>query len=133
MIHISAVICTYNRADCLARAIKSLVNQTLPKENYEILIVDNASTDSTKDIIRREFSGVPNLSYFYEPVLGIARARNTGWNNAKGTYVCYLDDDAVASPEWLEKIIEVFRTTTLKIGCVGGRIDPVSDPGLAIE
>jgi len=103
----------------LPKAIKSLINQTLSKNQYEIIVVDNASTDDTKKIIK-EFS---EIRYIYEPILGLSQARNTGWKNAKGKYIAYLDDDAIACQQWLEKIVEVFEKTKPMPGCVGGRIN----------
>jgi glycosyltransferase involved in cell wall biosynthesis len=122
---ISAIICTLNRANYLRKAIQSLVEQTLNPELYEIIVVDNCSTDNTKQIVTEEFASVTNLRYIYEPILGVSQARNTAWRNAKGQYMAYLDDDAIAYPNWLEKILEVFNTVTPQPGCIGGRIDPI--------
>lgn len=124
-IRISAIICTLNRAAYLCKAIQSLVNQTLPNEYYEILIVDNGSTDDTKRVVVEEFAHLHNLHYLYEPVLGLSQARNTGWQNAKGEYIAYLDDDAIAYPDWLEKIIKVFESVTPQPGCVGGKVEAI--------
>lgn len=124
-VRISSIVCTLNRADYLVKAIKSLVEQTLNKENYEILVVDNGSTDSTKQIVVEEFAKVQNLQYIYEPIMGLSQARNTGLAIATGEYVAYLDDDAIACPNWLEKIVEVFDTVKPQPGCAGGKIDPI--------
>src|SRR5690349_21431211 len=124
-IRISAIIPTYNRADYLGNAIQSLIEQTLPIEQYEILVIDNCSTDRTRQIVCEDFAHVPNLRYIYEPVLGLSQARNTGWQQARGDYVAYLDDDAIASSQWLEKILFTFRTVTPIPGCVGGKVEPI--------
>jgi glucosyl-dolichyl phosphate glucuronosyltransferase len=124
-IKISAIICTHNRADYLPKAIQSLIEQTLNSSLYEILIVDNCSTDDTKKIATEKIADVANLRYIYEPILGVAQARNTGWQNAKGEYIAYLDDDAIAVPQWLEKILEVFATVQPKPACVGGKVNPI--------
>lgn len=123
---ISVVICTHNRAGYLTRAIQSLVDQNAQKDKYEIIIVDNCSTDSTREVVE-QFSNIVNIEYRYESKLGLSYARNNGWRNAKGKYIAYLDDDAIASPDWLNKILEVFETITPKPGCVGGKIDPLWD------
>jgi len=121
---ISAVICTHNRSGYLIKAIQSLVDQQLSKDKYEIIVVDNRSTDATKEVVER-FTGKSNIRYIYEPNLGLSYARNTGWRNARGKYVAYLDDDAIACPVWLDKILEVFETVTPGPGCVGGRTEPI--------
>ena len=121
---ISAVICTHNRAGYLRKAIRSLTEQSLPQERFEILIVDNCSTDTTKDIAE-EFAKIAPVRYLYESELGLSHARNCGWRSAKGEYVAYLDDDAIASPEWLEKIIDAFEAMEPRPGCVGGKTEPL--------
>ena len=118
---ISAIICTHNRAEFLYKAISSLVNQSIPKSLYEILVVDNCSTDSTAKVVH-SFSSGQKVKYLYEPRLGLSHARNTGWHNAKGKYVAYLDDDAIADEVWLEKAIETFEKTEPMPGCIGGKI-----------
>jgi len=121
---ISAIICTHNRAEHLVRAIRSLVDQRTPQDRYEIIIVDNCSTDSTKEVVA-QFSSVANIRYIYEPTLGLSYARNVGWRNARGKYVAYLDDDAIACPVWLDKILDVFETVTPRPGCIGGKVYPI--------
>ena len=121
---ISAVICTHNRAQYLTKAIQSLIDQHTPKDKYEILIVDNCSTDATREVVEK-FSSEGNIRYIYESTLGLSYARNTGWANARGKYTAYLDDDAIACPVWLDKILEVFETVTPRPGCVGGKTEPL--------
>jgi glycosyltransferase involved in cell wall biosynthesis len=121
-IQISAILCTYNRADYLRKSIQNLVKQTLDSKFYEIVIIDNHSTDKTKQVVTEEFAGVSNLRYIYEPRLGLSQARNTGWKEAKGEYVAYLDDDAIADSFWLENILKAFKTVTPQPGGIGGKI-----------
>lgn len=121
---ISAVICTHNRAAYLKKAIQSLVNQTLPKEQYEVIVVDNCSTDDTKAIVEG-FEPFGNLRYIYEPTLGLSQARNTGWQNARGEHIAFLDDDAIACPGWLERIVAAFETVHPRPGSVGGKVIPI--------
>ena len=121
---ISAVVCTHNQADYLEKSIASLFSQTLGKERFEIILVDNASQDHTSDIIRDLESRGP-FRYFYEPNIGLSFARNRGWKNALSEYVAFLDSDAIACPEWLEKILDRFQSTIPKPAAVGGRIVPI--------
>lgn len=122
---LSAVICTYNRADLLVGAIESLARQTLPPEAFEILVVDNASTDRTASVveecIRRYASH--RIRYLHEARQGLGYARNTGYRQAQGAYVAYLDDDARAKEDWLEKALACFAEHP-ELYCVGGVILP---------
>jgi len=121
--HISVVICTHNRSAYLQKAVRSVLGQDYPTDRYELVVVDNASTDSTADQVR-PLSEAGRLRYVLEPKLGISFARNRGWREAMGRYVAYLDDDAVAGPGWLRAIEEAFRAAP-EAGAIGGRVDPI--------
>jgi glycosyltransferase involved in cell wall biosynthesis len=120
---ITSIICTHNGQKVLDKALQSLTTQTLAKKDYEILVIDNASTDNTREIVSR-FQDQPNLGYIYESKLGLSHARNTGWQKAKGDVIAYLDDDAIACSEWLELIVETFHSVP-NAGAVGGRVEPI--------
>lgn len=122
---LSVIICTFNRAHYLRKAIHSLLKQTLPPETFEILVVDNGSTDETCQMMTEEFDSVTNLRYLYEPTPGLSHARNTGWKHAQGDYVAYLDDDAIAVSDWCHNILNVFKSYEIRPGCVGGRVAPI--------
>jgi len=119
---VTAVICTRNRAEFLKKCLISLQRQTAPAEEYEILVVDNASSDSTVDAVQN-FMGHGNVRYIYEPIIGLSRARNTGWKNAAGQYVGYIDDDAVAEDTWVASAVEVFTTVSPVPDWAGGPIE----------
>lgn len=121
---ISAVICTHNRADLLAEALESVCCQSLPKDDYEVIVVDNASTDDTEAVTRRFCDGRAHVTYVMEPTLGHSVARNRGLREARGRYVAYLDDDAVAQLEWLEQLLAAFAEVVPEPGCVGGKTLP---------
>lgn len=118
---LTVVICTRNRAFFVEKCIKSLLSQNVSEKAYEILIVDNGSTDSTSKVIRKYVDGVLVRSIF-EPVVGLSRSRNTGWRAAKGQYVGYIDDDAVAGTEWVENAISVSKTVKPYPDIIGGPI-----------
>lgn len=119
---ISAVICTYNREGYLKACIDSALNQTLPQEAYELIVVDNASTDSTKDICEPYLERF-NFRYVYEEKQGLSHARNRGMIEAKGAYVGYLDDDAVAMESWLSGVKAAFEEPEESPVWVGGPIE----------
>lgn len=123
-IQISAVICTLNRAAYLEKAISSLVNQTLHCDLYEIIVVDSGSNDNTKVIIE-SFEHLGTFRFISEPIKGLSQARNTGWQNAHGKYIAFLDDDAIACPEWLSRIVKAFETVQPQPGSVGGKVIPI--------
>jgi glycosyltransferase involved in cell wall biosynthesis len=126
VILISAIVCTYNRAKWLAGALDSLVQQSLDVRDYEILVVDNASTDETPAVVRALQEKHPGhaIISIYEPRQGLGYARNTGLEHARGKYVAYLDDDALANPDWLKHAVELFETVEPAPICVGGPILP---------
>ncbi len=99
---ISVVICTRNRGAILPIALNSVLTQSLPQSNYEVILIDNGSEDKTK-IIVREFQKVnSHLSYHYEPIVGLSNARNRGWKEAKAPYIAYTDDDCKLPNNWLK-------------------------------
>ncbi len=119
---ISVIICTYNRSSYLGKTIDSLLDQTLTDAFYEIIIVDNASTDNTASVVRgfkRQ-----NLRYIYEIKQGLSYSRNTGFRRSNGEIVAYIDDDAIASHDWLERILLAYSHDE-EIVAVGGKIVPV--------
>ena len=74
----SVVICSYNRLDHLLASVASALHQTIDAASYEVMVVDNASTDGTAEAIQKLAGEHANLRYIYETRLGLATARNTG-------------------------------------------------------
>ncbi|WP_298298086.1 glycosyltransferase [Hydrotalea sp.] len=124
-IKISVVICTYNRAAYIAAALESLIAQTIAKSSFEVIVANNNSTDNTELICKHFIAAHPDyaLHFLNEPKQGASFARNTGAALAKGDLLCFMDDDAIAAPDYLEKIIDFF-TTHPDAGGLGGRIIP---------
>jgi glycosyltransferase involved in cell wall biosynthesis len=119
----SVVICTHNRSGLLTDAIASLREQAYPPEAYEIIVVDNASTDDTRDVVERlkDLPGHP-VRYVYEPRLGKSFACNTGAREARGDVVAYTDDDVIADSGWLEGLAEGYSFGGPDVVGVGGAI-----------
>lgn len=122
MIKISAIICTFKRPDYLRQALRSLCDQSLPSEQYEIIVVDNAVEAEVRQVVQEFENGVVNLRYVPEGAVGLSRARNTGLNAATGRYVAYIDDDARADEHWLEALVTAFEKTSPAPAAVGGRV-----------
>jgi glycosyltransferase involved in cell wall biosynthesis len=130
---ISVVICTYNRAAYIQEAMESLYAQTLGRGVYEVIIVNNNSTDNTELICRSFLESHADAHFYYynEPMQGASFARNTGAYHAASPLLCFMDDDAVAEKDYLERIVQFFATHP-DAGGLGGRIIPryiPSEPG----
>lgn len=120
----SVVICSYNRIEHVLPSVESVLAQTLPSGEYEVVVVDNCSTDGTAEAVQALAADNPEVRYLYEGRLGLATARNTGWQAARGTYVAFLDDDARAGTDWLETARDLIERNPENLCCVGGPIHP---------
>lgn len=107
MTAISVVICTYNRADLLAGALHSVCAQPVDSDQYEVIVVDNNSSDATQAVVARYAATYPNVRYCLEAKVGLSHARNRGWAEAKGEYVAYIDDDSQAPSTWLAVALDI--------------------------
>lgn len=121
-VKISVVVCTYNRSGYIEKCIESLIDQTLHSSSYEIIVVDNNSTDDTLELCER-FKELENFKYFMEPNLGLSYARNRGIKESRASIVAYTDDDAIVSEVWLEALLEAFKDD--EVGAAGGPIFPI--------
>jgi glucosyl-dolichyl phosphate glucuronosyltransferase len=120
---ISVVVTTYNRPGLLKNCLESLCRQTLDQNLYEIIVVDNFSTEDTRQVVEA-FEKTRVVRYFIENKEGMNNARNLGLKEARGNYVAYIDDDALAAPNWLEIAIGEFSTVNPIPDCLGGPIFP---------
>jgi glucosyl-dolichyl phosphate glucuronosyltransferase len=115
---ISVVVPTRNRAGLLARALSSIEKQTLPPNRFEVVVVNNGSTDGTADIVASHVRHMPNLRAVGEPRPGLHAGRHRGLREARGDILVFIDDDIEATPGWLEAIAEAF--TEPDVVMVGG-------------
>lgn len=130
---VTIIICTRNRAAYLERTLRAAVRQRWSGGSpCEVLVIDNGSTDDTAAVVSRVSSekGGLTVRYVEEPELGLSHARNRALREARGSYLCFLDDDAVPEPEWLEWLMRGFQTGGADVWCVGGRIQPVYERDL---
>ena len=120
---ISAIISTYNRARFLPGLFESLQNQTLPVKEFEIIIINNNSTDDTEKLsgeFMNNHKGI-RVSYFTEINQGLSYARNRGIMEAEGDLVTFIDDDALPADDFMEKSTRFFDEHP-EAGASGGKI-----------
>jgi glycosyltransferase involved in cell wall biosynthesis len=115
---ITIIICTYNRADVLKEVLQSLTCQTTPLTAYEVLVINNNSSDETQQIAEYFSSRYENFHVVIEAQQGLSYARNRGFKEAKTLWVSYLDDDARARPDFAERII--YTAQNFSFDCFGG-------------
>ena len=120
---LSITICTYNRIEYLKKCLKSILDQTQGSEIIEINIIDNNSTDTTKDYVTELQKQFPEVNYFVEKRQGISFARNLSFEVCKGMFLAFVDDDAVINKNWLEALLNELKNQNEDI-IYGGPIYP---------
>jgi len=104
MINVSIIIPTYNRSELLKRALESVYRQTV--SDYEIIVIDDGSTDDTAEMIQTIF---PKVQYIQQENGGVSSARNKGLACAKGQWLAFLDSDDEWLPHKLEKQLNLLK------------------------
>jgi GT2 family glycosyltransferase len=105
---ISVAVVTRNRASRLVELFRSLAAQTLDPSRFEVIVVDDASTDATASVLRElQASGELNIEVIRGTGVGLGTARNASWRAASAPMVAFIDDDCEATPDWLERVLEV--------------------------
>ncbi|MDN5199973.1 glycosyltransferase [Fulvivirgaceae bacterium BMA10] len=123
---LSIIVCTYNREKYLPKALEHLKMQTAQSNVYEIVIVNNKSTDNTDSICRDFISKNTDLNIVYciENNQGHTYSRNRGIEESNGQYLAFIDDDAFVCNDYVKSIINFFETHT-EVSAIGGKIIPV--------
>jgi glycosyltransferase involved in cell wall biosynthesis len=129
-VKISLVICTYNRCRYLPEALQSVKLQQLSPDLFELIIVDNNSTDETAAISKAFITDNPSLQvrYCFEANKGLSHARNRGIKEARSHIVNYVDDDAILSVQYLQEMLHFFETHPATAGA-GGKVIPKYEDG----
>jgi glycosyltransferase involved in cell wall biosynthesis len=119
--HVSLIVCTRNRAARLPAWFERLSQLEHPTEPWELILVDNASTDATPQILQHfvRTAGI-RARYVYAPLPGLGRARNAGVAAASGEILAFTDDDCYPQQDYLRALVHVFAT--YGAGFVGGRV-----------
>ena len=121
---VSIVLSTCNRASLLGPAIDSLVQQIDTSPPYELVIVDNNSSDETRAVVERRMGGRVPVRYVFEPRQGLSYARNSGIEAARADLVAFTDDDVRVAGDWVPVIKRTFDARP-DVDCLGGRTLPV--------
>ena len=104
-IMMSVIICTYNRCESLRQILQCLLFQDFDKFKYEIIVVDNNSTDNTREIVTEmSKSSAVSIKYIFENRQGLCYARNTGIQYARGEIIAFTDDDVLLDKYFLPTI-----------------------------
>jgi len=119
---ISVVVPTRNRQDRLNDLLKGLFTQSLSQDFWELIVVDNASTDQTKTILVDWKSQLKNLKLAEEFQIGSNFSRNRGLSASSGDLIVFLDDDTIPHPQWLERIYDRYSTLNCSTDCLGGSV-----------
>ncbi len=123
---LSIIVCTYNRAQFLPDALESIKNQNISGKDFELIVINNNSTDSTETICKkfeRENPGI-NFQYHIETSQGLSFARNKGIEVSKGKIIAFIDDDAIAEPDYASNILKVVNKNPDHAG-FGGKVLPI--------
>ncbi|MBN2298378.1 MAG: glycosyltransferase, partial [Deltaproteobacteria bacterium] len=106
---ISIIIPTYNRAGLLCRSLESLISQSIAKDDYEVIVIDDGSTDETKDVCEQLADELP-LFYLRQQNAGISAAKNLGIFAARASILFFFDDDDIADGRLLEEHLKTHET-----------------------
>lgn len=123
---LSVIICTYNRDKYIYNVLKSVADNDYPHSGYEIVLVNNNSTDNTAAECQRFQADYPDITfrYFVETQQGLSYARNCGIQQSKGDLLVYVDDDATVNKEYLQTYADFFAHHP-DAAAAGGPILPV--------
>lgn len=108
---VSIIIPTFNRSHQLNRTLFSLMELKTSRDLFEIIVVDNGSTDNTKDVVIKYQieNSLTKIKYFYDPIPGLLTGRHRGANEAEADVLTFIDDDVHVSSTWLDTIIDVME------------------------
>ncbi len=124
---VTVVICTFNRARYLKPCLLALSKQTAPASAFEVVVVDNNSTDQTAEVVAEFTRKHHHFRYLKETRQGLSIARNRGIVEARADWVAYIDDDGEAFPDCIEEMIVAIERG--RYDAFGGRYYPLYPPG----
>ncbi len=122
---ISVILCSHDRLHYVRSCMASLARQTVGQHAFEIILVDSGSPAAVHSELERLVEQVGNARLLRLERSGVSLARNAGARAATGDYVAYIDDDAMAAPDWIEQIQHVLVERGCRPAVLGGRVLPV--------
>ena len=122
---VSVVICSHDRLHYVQACMESMAHQTVGREGFEIILVDSNSPPAVAAEMKRLADETPRTRLVRLDVSGVSLARNEGARAASGDYVAYIDDDAMATPDWVEQIQRVLAEHGSVPAVLGGKVLPV--------
>ena len=130
-LQLTVAIPTYNRADFLRQTLAGIARQDFPRGAFEVLVIDNNSTDHTRAVVAEFAGSIPAPRYLLETKQGLDYARNRAITEARGDIIVFADDDLLMSPDWLTQLAAPLLTDSAhRVGAVGGEVIPVFPDGL---
>ena len=127
---ISVAICTYNRSRLLRQTLEGVCRQDFPRDQFEVLVIDNASTDDTEEVVRSFAGAECPPRYVRETRQGLDHARNRAIAESRGEIIIFADDDIVVQTDWITQMHAPFAGyDSDRIGAVGGEVVPVFPDG----
>ena len=126
---ISVIICTHNRSQVFEETVRSFLECHNDGIDYELVLVDNHSSDGTREISKRFAAANARIRCVTEPQEGLSRARNKGIRVSGGDIVAFVDDDGYFSPSWLTALDSAFKRRD-DIACIGGGSFRTSRPNV---
>lgn len=128
---VTVAILTYNRADFLQQTLEGIGQQEFPRDHFEVLVVDNNSTDRTRAVVAALAAQRPAPRYVLETKQGLDHARNRAIQEARGNLIVFADDDILVKPNWLAQlVVPLLADHARRIGAIGGEVIPVFPDGL---
>ncbi len=115
MLNVTVCVVVYNALEHMRECLESLLQQNYSQELYEILVIDNNSTDGTKELLEKYSKSYDNVRLKINPIIGIAGSRNLGLREAKYEYVAFTDSDCLAPRDWLSSLVHGFEVHQHKV------------------
>jgi glycosyltransferase involved in cell wall biosynthesis len=130
-LRVTVAVITFNRSRYLRETLARLLRQDYPAQHWELLVIDNNSTDGTRDVVASFMASTPSPRRILETRPGLDHGRNRAIEEAKGDIIALVDDDILMEPDWLSQLVTPFASqSSHSIGVVGGEVVPVFPDGM---